>query len=61
MNLIGLTKNQATSALNSVGITDIVFVVNAKNTQPNSTLLVTSCKIINNTAHVVLGSFILDL
>lgn len=61
MDLIGKTYQQAQEALNRAGITNIKFVENFKNPLPNSTLLVTACKITNKTAQVTLGSFKLEI
>ena len=61
MNIIGLTKQQAESMLKKAGITEIEYINNFKFPLENSTLLVTSCKIANNTATITLGSFKLNL
>ena len=61
MNVIGLSQQQAESMLKKAGIINIVCENNFKFPLDNSTLLVTSCKIKNNTATITLGSFKLDL
>lgn len=61
MDIIGLTVLQATKKLKEQGIKKVVVTDNFIKPLPNSTLLVTSCKILDGVAHLCTGSFKLDL
>lgn len=61
MNLVGLTVEQATKELAKHGVTKVIVQNNFVHPVPNSSILVTQCKINNKTATLVVGSFKLKL
>ena len=61
MEYVGLTISEVTQMLKNSGIENVVIKNNFIKSQENSTLLVTSCKIENNIATIVVGSFNLSL
>lgn len=61
MDYIGLTKQQIEEKLKLQNITNFVYINNLVFPKQNSVLLVTNCKIVEQTAYITLGSFFFDV